>query len=262
MKKDQFGNVSSVPFSSKAQKHTLCTPWNCLNRSMLTNPLDSSLPNIPIFDVTIRGFQESDAHRVKDLFRAGMESLLPSFCKLALLEYPVSRVVWACSAGIMVVLAITDQLQYTPTVLVAALVYIASVVAKLRSRLAAFITSEIESNLVDIHRSYKGGTFLVAVYQDIIIGMVGGENRGNGIMEMKRMSVDTRIHSRGLGTRLVQALHDQAKQLGYSKISLATTSAQQPAIRLYRKFGYELMKESPLGVPGVDLCIFEKDLHA
>jgi GNAT superfamily N-acetyltransferase len=132
-----------------------------------------------------------------------------------------------------------------------------------KSRIAVYIKSEIETNLVNIPNAYKGGTFLVALLNEHgpIIGMVGGENKSNGVIELKRMSVDVRIHSQGLGTMLVKALHDKARHLGFVKVRLATTSAQLAAIRLYRKCGYQLVQESPLGIPGATLCIFEKELR-
>jgi GNAT superfamily N-acetyltransferase len=222
-------------------------------------------PNIIVnpSNVTIRDFEESDALRTKELFRAGMESLLPSFYKLALFRNAFSQAVWATSATFSIGLLLTDRLVFLPVVVSVSAAYAGCLCSYVKSRIAVYIKSEIETNLVNIPNAYKGGTFLVALLNEHgpIIGMVGGENKSNGVIELKRMSVDVRIHSQGLGTMLVKALHDKARHLGFVKVRLATTSAQLAAIRLYRKCGYQLVQESPLGIPGATLCIFEKELR-
>ena len=215
-------------------------------------------------NVTIRTFQESDALRTKELFRAGMESLLPNFYRLALLRPAVSQAVWAISATLSISLLLTDRLILLPVVVFVSAAYAGCVCYYVKDRMVAYIQSEIETNLVDIPKTYKGGTFLVAVLNEHgpIIGMVGGENKSNGVMELKRMSVDVRIHSQGLGTMIAEALQEKARHLGFVKVRLATTSAQHAAIRLYLKCGYQLVHESPLGIPGAKLYIFEKELGA
>jgi GNAT superfamily N-acetyltransferase len=141
--------------------------------------------------------------------------------------------------------------------------------------LKGYIAAEIEGDLANIPQSYQGGIYLIAVYRGAVIGMVGGcanhkysssstshdtNDGGGGVMELKRLSVDLRLHSRGLGTLLVQTLHRKARQLGFVRMRLATSTAQQPAIRLYQRAGYRLIKTKSLGVPGTDLCFFEKNL--
>lgn len=223
-------------------------------------------PNVIVnpSDVTIRDFQESDALRTKELFRTGMESLISNFYQLALFRAAFSQAIWAISATLSIGLLLTDRLIFLPVVVLLSATYAACLFAYVKSCIRAYIKSEIKTNLVNIPQTYKGGTFIVALLNEHgpIIGMVGGENKSNGVMELKRMSVDIRLHSQGLGTRLVEALHTRARRLGFVKVRLATTSAQQAAIRLYRKCGFQLVQESPLGIPGATLCIFEKEVRA
>jgi len=176
----------------------------------------------------------------------------------------MSQAVWGISLTQLIGLAMAEQLQFVPLVGIVTAAYAGYLYYRVRQQIQAYIKTETEMNLFNISETYvyKGGTFLVAVHEGRIVGIVGGENRTNGVMELKRMIVDVSIHSRGLGTTIVEALQVHAIRLGFSKISLATSNAQPAAKRLYTKCGFQLVKETDLHIPGAKLCFYAKQLEA
>jgi GNAT superfamily N-acetyltransferase len=132
------------------------------------------------------------------------------------------------------------------------------------------------SDLSNIDAVYKGsgGIFIVAVDRKVpekIVGTIAGEikdkvsffpgdgldddnsssskgSRQQRIMELRRMSVDQDCHKRGIGRRLVQALHHQVKpDVAY----LTCTNVQYGAHRLYEQAGYVRQQ-----IPGFKLACF------
>lgn len=56
--------------------------------------------------------------------------------------------------------------------------------------------------------------------------------------EMKRLYVVPSFRKFGIGRKLVQAILDDAKALGYHTMKLDTLDRLQPAIQLYKAFGF------------------------
>ena len=61
-------------------------------------------------------------------------------------------------------------------------------------------------------------------------------------IELKRMFVRKDHRGLGLSTLLLQALEDWAAELGHSHAILETGTKQVAALKLYEKFGYEIME--------------------
>jgi len=59
-----------------------------------------------------------------------------------------------------------------------------------------------------------------------------------GICEMKRLYVRPAYRARGYGDVLVKLILEDAAFRGYNKMVLDTLERLQPAIRLYRRFGF------------------------
>jgi GNAT superfamily N-acetyltransferase len=56
--------------------------------------------------------------------------------------------------------------------------------------------------------------------------------------EVRRMFVDAAYRRRGIGRQVLETLEQQARALGYRRLSLETGNRQRPAIALYERAGY------------------------
>lgn len=83
-----------------------------------------------------------------------------------------------------------------------------------------------------------GGSFLIG-YQDGEPVCVGGIKRlPDGACEIKRMYVVPQARGRGVARKLLEALEDEARSLGYELARLDTGPRQPHAERMYRAAGY------------------------
>jgi drug/metabolite transporter (DMT)-like permease/GNAT superfamily N-acetyltransferase len=83
-----------------------------------------------------------------------------------------------------------------------------------------------------------GGTFLVLYDGDEPVGCGGLRTLGDGIAELKRMYIVPGARGRGHGRRLLTALEDEARRLGYARLRLDTAEPLREAQALYRAAGY------------------------
>ena len=86
--------------------------------------------------------------------------------------------------------------------------------------------------------SPPGGGFVVLYEDDRPVGGGGVKRFDDGIAEIKRMYVVPDARSRGHARRLLGALEDTARGLGYPMARLDTGPLQQHARRLYESTGY------------------------
>jgi putative acetyltransferase len=104
------------------------------------------------------------------------------------------------------------------------------------------------------------GAFIAARIGGRAVGCGGiarfDETRG----ELKRMYVEPGSRGLGLGRRLLEALEDEARRLGYVAVVLETGDKQPEALGLYASSGYERIPcYEPYASRGLSLC-FEKTL--
>jgi GNAT superfamily N-acetyltransferase len=59
-----------------------------------------------------------------------------------------------------------------------------------------------------------------------------------GVCVLKRLYVVPTFRKYGIGRKLVEAILDDANTLGYHTMKLDTLDRLQPAIQLYRQFGF------------------------
>ena len=82
---------------------------------------------------------------------------------------------------------------------------------------------------------------------------------GKKVCEMKRLYVRPSFRKYGIGKTLVKEVLSRAKQSGYESMRLDTLQKLQPAIRLYKEFGFHERApyyENPLP----EVVYMEKDL--
>ncbi|HUQ71280.1 MAG TPA: GNAT family acetyltransferase [Planctomycetaceae bacterium] len=81
-------------------------------------------------------------------------------------------------------------------------------------------------------------TFLVGRVDDIPVACGALRPLEPSVAEMKRVFVAASYRGRGLSKRLLAALEDAARAMGYAAIRLETGNLQHAAIRLYEATGY------------------------
>jgi len=98
----------------------------------------------------------------------------------------------------------------------------------------------ILDDLKDIRSHYfdKGGTFLVALHGDQVIGSGALRKLDERIAELKRIWLLEEHHGRGIGYRLIKRLFDFARAQGYTRVRLQTSPGQTRALAFYRKVGF------------------------
>lgn len=99
---------------------------------------------------------------------------------------------------------------------------------------------QFDEELRSLEKMYAppcGGIILYKNENDFI-GCVGIRKLSQGICELKRMYVQPEFHQKGIGKILLTEAIVLAKKLNYKSIRLDTLSHMQPAIGLYRSFGF------------------------
>lgn len=109
------------------------------------------------------------------------------------------------------------------------------------------------------YTSTEGGSLLIAQFQpdstnsnpennknvpdNPIIGCVALRRNTSTWCEMKRLYVNQQARRVGAGEKLVQAIINEARELGYQGMRLDTLSEMTAAQKLYRRFGFEVIEK-------------------
>lgn len=80
--------------------------------------------------------------------------------------------------------------------------------------------------------------FLVARCNGVAIGCGALRPLSETVVELKRLYVDPSHRRRGISRRILAALEERARQLGYVSVRLETGTCQPEAIALYEATGY------------------------
>jgi RimJ/RimL family protein N-acetyltransferase len=96
-----------------------------------------------------------------------------------------------------------------------------------------------DDDLHDIrHIYFPTGDFLVGELDGQIVAMGAIRRKDDGCAEVRRMRVHPAHQRRGFGQRIIDALQQRARNLGYARLVLDTTVQQVAAQRFYEKNGF------------------------
>jgi putative acetyltransferase len=100
----------------------------------------------------------------------------------------------------------------------------------------------VDADLTDIEGNYlaRGGLFDL-VFDDTgrLIGTVGLYPRGEGVAELRKMYLAKHARGRGIGKMLLERVLGRARELGFVRIELETSSKLIEAIGLYKRYGFQ-----------------------
>lgn len=89
----------------------------------------------------------------------------------------------------------------------------------------------------------KGGFIFYAKLDDEIVGTASLLKKPGAVFELGKMAVSGKAQGHGIGTALLEHCIRFAKELSTEKLILYSNTRLQPAIHLYRKYGF---REVPL----------------
>jgi ribosomal protein S18 acetylase RimI-like enzyme len=91
----------------------------------------------------------------------------------------------------------------------------------------------------DEHIINKGGSILMAIVNEEIVGTVALKFVEPGVYEFTKMAVDEKYRGLKIGKALALAAIEKGKALGAHKIILYSNTILANAIALYRKLGFQ-----------------------
>ena len=114
----------------------------------------------------------------------------------------------------------------------------------------SYVQSSLSDDLIDIRKHYLDSLsnhFWVAEVDGRVKGMAGIQSTGDGVAELRRMSVDRDMRRLGIGSKLLSVAEAFCNELGHKSIRLTTVTLLVPAIALYENFGFALQKTERYG---------------
>lgn len=119
-----------------------------------------------------------------------------------------------------------------------------------------------DEDLQNIQEVYLdgGGEFLLGEADGRLVAMGALLRAGPSTGEIKRMRVDPNYQRQGFGRRILDELEARARELGYRRLRLDTTTGQTAAQALYAESGFTKIGTGRMG--RFELIIFEKRLES
>jgi len=130
----------------------------------------------------------------------------------------------------------------------------------------SYVDNSLKDDLADIpgnYLSHPRSNFWVAESNGLVVGIVGIQPRElEEEAELRRMSVSSSIRRQGLGRRLLETTDDFCREQSYLRIRLSSVHILQPALAMYRRFGYTTVTEESYGALTVHHLVKELEVGA
>jgi N-acetylglutamate synthase-like GNAT family acetyltransferase len=94
------------------------------------------------------------------------------------------------------------------------------------------------------HIIEEGGHIYFAIVDEHTIGTFALLKKDNDVYELGKMAVSEKVQGQKIGSRMLEFCIAEAKRLNIRKLILFSNTILEPAIHLYRKYGF---KEVPAG---------------
>ena len=110
-----------------------------------------------------------------------------------------------------------------------------------------FVVEPIDNEILSDPKKFiinKGGFIFFATVEGKIAGTFALIKIDNDMYELSKMAVDEAFQGNKIGNRMLEFCINEVKNLHATKLILYSNTKLQPAIHLYRKYGF---KEIPLG---------------
>jgi len=113
-----------------------------------------------------------------------------------------------------------------------------------------FVVETIDHEMLSNPKKYiieKGGYIFFAIDNAAVAGTFALLNQENNIYELSKLAVDEKYHGKNIGNKMLKFCIEEAIQIGAVKLILYSNTKLEPAIHLYKKYGF---KEIPVGNSG------------
>jgi len=90
-----------------------------------------------------------------------------------------------------------------------------------------------------------GGQIFMAIVSGLTAGTVAMIPAGDGVVELTKMAVEPEFQGRGIANHLMTRCIDYAGEMGHRLIFLESHRSLEPALALYRKFGFVEVPRDP-----------------
>ena len=124
----------------------------------------------------------------------------------------------------------------------------------LEPEIRRYVDHSLNDDLADIPGNYLSdarSNFWVAESSGppvAIVGIVAIQPREREEdAELRRMSVSSSARRQGIGRRLLETTEEFCRDRGYRRIYLSSAHILEPALAMYRSFGYTTMNVEPYG---------------
>ncbi|WP_119272838.1 GNAT family N-acetyltransferase [Taklimakanibacter deserti] len=118
----------------------------------------------------------------------------------------------------------------------------------------AYVARSLAEEIGQIDRYYDAArdrSFWVTIADSRLLGNFGLEPADDGAAEVRRMYVDFPFRRSGIARAMLLHAETCARQAGFTRLILSTSSLQQPALALYRSSGFELVRQEIANSPSL-----------
>ena len=112
------------------------------------------------------------------------------------------------------------------------------------------VAATVDRDMQELHKlSPPHGRLLLIQYNADIAGLGGLRKIGDGIGEIKRMYVRPGFQGKGLGRKILNALIEEARSIGYQRLRLDVGPYSVAARKLYETSGFIPIEPYPESEP-------------